>query len=108
MQPNLFRESCIVLSTDTLTSESNPITQKRDDSGIFFIFDDQKAFLLCIEPRKTEEDNWLVPAFVCSDSGEIFTWALKVLPTGYQPKTYEDTEGARAWLVEVEVDYEST
>lgn len=76
--------------------------------GHYFIFDDQKAFLLCTEPRKTEEENWLMPTFVCSDSGEIFTWRLKVLPAGYQPKTYEDAEGARVWLVEVEVDYEST
>lgn len=76
--------------------------------GHSFIFDDQKAFLLCIESRKTEEENWLMPTFACSDSGEIFTWRLKVLPAGYQPKTYEDAGGARAWLVEVEVDYEST
>lgn len=69
-----------------------------------FIFDNENAFVLCVPPRRTEEEGWLRPTFVCSDSGEIFTWSLKVLPADYQPKTYEDTGGAGAWLVEVECD----
>lgn len=72
--------------------------------GRSFIFDDENAFLLCIPPRNTEENRQFCPTFVCSDSGEIFTWSLKVLPVNYQPKSGEETFGWSCWLVEVECD----
>lgn len=72
--------------------------------GHSFIFDAENAFLLCIPPRNTEEDGRFYPTFVCSDSGEIFTWTLKVLPVNYQPKSDDETSGWGCWLVEVECD----
>lgn len=77
---------------------------KGPGKGHSFIFDDENAFLLCIPPRNTEEDRRFYPTFVCSDSGEIFTWTLKVLPVNYQPKSGEETFGWGCWLVEVECD----
>lgn len=58
-------ESCIVLPTGTLTSESNPITQKRDDSGIISSLMIKKPFFFALSREKQRRKIGLCqPLFV--------------------------------------------